>query len=95
MVNGNVNEFMKLNEIAKELAVSHTHLTDMVKKVTGNHPCFYYDEKIIDEAKKLLQDTDKSVAEIAHVLTYDPSNFTKFFKKWVKITPTNFRKNTP
>lgn len=94
IVNGNANEFLELNEIAKELAISHTHLTDTVKKITGNHPCFYYDEKIIEEAKKLLLTTDKSIAEIAHILTYDASNFSKFFKKWVKVTPANFRKNT-
>ncbi|MBS0031023.1 AraC family transcriptional regulator [Chitinophaga sp. 22321] len=31
--------------------------------------------------------------QIAITLTYDPSNFSKFFKKYVKLTPDQWRKN--
>ncbi|WP_395973307.1 helix-turn-helix domain-containing protein [Chryseobacterium cucumeris] len=91
VISGTVPEFMELNEIARELAVSHKHLTDTIKKQTGQHPCFYYDEKIIEQAKKMLIVTDKSVAEIARIFTYDPSNFSKFFKKMTGFTPGKFR----
>jgi len=43
VISGNISEFMEVNEIADSLAVSHTHLTDTVKKETGNHPCYFYD----------------------------------------------------
>jgi len=92
VVLGKVDEFMEINQIASELFISHTHLTDTVQKETGNHPCHFYDHKIIDEAKRMLSETDKSVAEIARILTYDPSNFSKFFKKFVGQTPAQFRK---
>lgn len=92
VVLGKVHEFMEINQIASELFISHTHLTDTVQKETGNHPCHFYDHKIIDEAKRMLSETDKSVAEIARILTYDPSNFSKFFKKFVGQTPAQFRK---
>ncbi|ROH94459.1 AraC family transcriptional regulator [Chryseobacterium cucumeris] len=85
------SEFMELNEIARELAVSHKHLTDTVKKETGQHPCFFYDEKIILQIKQMLVGSDRSVAEIARIFTYDPSNFSKFFKKMTGFTPGNFR----
>ena len=78
VVSGDVSEFMEINQIASELFISHKHLTDTVQKETGNHPCHFYDLRIIDEAKKLLSQTDKSVSEIARILTYDPSNFSKF-----------------
>ncbi len=92
VVFGKVDEFMEINQIANELFISHTHLTDTMQKETGNHPCHFYDLKIIDEAKKMLSESNKSVAEIAKTLTYDPSNFSKFFKKFVGQTPGQFRK---
>lgn len=92
VVSGDVSEFMEINQIASELYVSHKHLTDTVQKETGNHPCHFYDLKIIDQAKQMLLQTDKSVSEIARILTYDPSNFSKFFKKFVGQTPGQFRK---
>lgn len=83
---------MEINQISSELFLSHKHLTDTVQKETGNHPCYFYDIKIIDQAKQMLSQTDKSVSEIARTLTYDPSNFSKFFKKITGKTPGQFRK---
>ncbi|MFT3947721.1 MAG: AraC family transcriptional regulator [Agriterribacter sp.] len=83
---------MEINQIASELFISHKHLTDTVQKETGNHPCHFYDRKIIDQAKQMLSETDKPVSEIARILTYDPSNFSKFFEKFVGLTPGQFRK---
>ena len=93
VVLGTTSEFMEINEIASKLFISHKHLTDVLQKETGNHPCHFYDLKIIDEAKKMLSQTDKSISEIARILTYDPSNFSKFFKKFTGKTPGQFRKN--
>ena len=92
VVLGKVDEFMEINQIASELFVSHKHLTDTVQKETGSHPCHFYDLKILDEAKKMLLETDKTISEIAKILTYDPSNFSKFFKKFIGQTPGQFRK---
>ncbi|WP_027384697.1 helix-turn-helix domain-containing protein [Epilithonimonas caeni] len=92
VVNGRVLEFMELNQIASELAISHQHLTDTIRKETGEHPCHFYDEKIILMAKELLKDKKVSIANVSLSLTYDPSNFSKFFKKWTGMTPGEFRK---
>jgi len=91
VINGNVPGFLELNQIARELAVSHQHLTDIIRKEKGNHPCHFYDSKIIDKAKELLTRSGLPIAQIAIMLTYDPSNFSKFFKKWTGITPGDFR----
>jgi AraC-like DNA-binding protein len=91
VITGAVQEFMELNEIAGQLAVSHQHLTDTIKKEKGQHPCYFYDEKIINEAKEIIANSDRSIAEIARMFTYDPSNFSKFFKKMTGITPGAFR----
>lgn len=94
VISGAEPGFMEINQIASELFISHQHLTDTVQKETGKHPCHFYDLKIIDEAKKMLSETDRSVSDIAAILTYDPSNFSKFFKKFAGITPGQFRKKS-
>ncbi|MBV6479199.1 MAG: hypothetical protein HGGPFJEG_01960 [Ignavibacteria bacterium] len=91
VVSGKVRDFMEINQVARELFISHKHLTNTIQKETGNHPCYFYDQKIIDQAKRMLSETDESISEIARILTYDPSNFSKFFKKMTGITPGQFR----
>ncbi|MDR2222911.1 MAG: helix-turn-helix domain-containing protein [Flavobacteriaceae bacterium] len=92
VVIGKVQKFLEINEIASELCVSHKHLTDVIQQATGHHPCYFYDQRIIEEAKQMLLVTPDSIVEIAKRLTYDPSNFSKFFKKMTGQTPGQFRK---
>ncbi len=92
VVSGRTDEFLEINEIADALFISHKHLTDTLQQETGHHPCHFYDDKIIEKAKDLLLNTEQSVSEIAKLLTYDPSNFSKFFKKFTGQTPGQFRK---
>ena len=70
-----------------------SHLSDTIQKETGHHPCHFYDLKIIEIAKKMMLETDFTIAEIARILTYNPSNFTKFFKKILSETPKQWREN--
>lgn len=92
VISGKAGEFLEINQIASRLFVSHQHLTDTVQQETGHHPCHFYDLRIIEQARKMLAETDKSVSDIARILTYDPSNFSKFFKKFTGQTPGAFRK---
>lgn len=93
VVEGKCAAFLELNQIAAALNISHVHLTDIVQKQQGHHPCYFYDLKIIEKAQYYLEKTDWTVARIALTFTYDPSNFSKFFKKWTGKTPLQFRKN--
>ena len=92
IVEGRASSMMELNQIASALFVSHQHLTDTLQQTMGHHPCHFYDLKIIEQAKRMLLTTTRPIADIAHILTYDPSNFSKFFKKFTGKTPGQFRK---
>lgn len=91
VVEGKVIDFMELSTIASELYISHSHLSDTIRQTMGHHPCHFYDLKIIEKAKFLLLNTDFSISDISKKLTYDPSNFSKFFKKFTGFTPGVFR----
>lgn len=92
LVEGREADMLHINEIATQLFLDPGHLSNTVKLVTGHHPCYFFDKKIIEKAKQLLKDTDLSISEIARTLTYDPSNFNKFFRKMTGLTPGDFRK---
>ena len=92
LISGVSIEMLELQDIANILCISQKHLIKIIQETSGNHPCHFYDLKIIEEAKNMLCQTDHSIAEIARILTYDPSNFSKFFKKFVGQTPGMFRK---
>ena len=39
----------------------------------------------------MLETSNASIGSIAALLTYDPSNFTKFFKRFTNTTPKQYR----
>lgn len=50
-------------------------------------------ERIVTEAKRLFYYTDKSVKEIADDLGFgDVAHFSRFFKNFTSVNPTDFRK---
>lgn len=93
IVEGRTDRMKEINEIASLLHIHPTHLSNTVMQFTGKSACSFYENKIIDIAKSSLEQTQKTIAEIAYSLTYDPSNFTKFFKAYVNMTPTQYRAN--
>ncbi len=86
-----VDDMMTITQIAQHLFIAPGHLTNTLTKETGHHPCYYYDLKIIEVANQLLLHSDLSGSEIARRLTFDPSNFVKFYKSITGITPAIFR----
>jgi len=94
LVEGRTNDIKEINEIAELLHIHPTHLSNTIKQATGKSACYFYEHKIIDIAKSLLDNSSKSISDIAYLLTYDPSNFTKFFKSYVNKTPSQYRKDS-
>lgn len=93
IVEGRTADMKEINEIAELLYIHPTHLSNTVKLATGKSACYFYEHKIIEIAKTFLQQRTRSVTSVAYQLTYDPSNFTKFFKAYVHKTPGQYRKD--
>ena len=88
---GNVVRAHEIRDLAALLHVHPVHLSNTIKEVTGKSTCDLYEERLLKVSKELLLETNRSVASIAKQLTYDPSNFTKFFKHYTGTTPKKFR----
>jgi len=91
LMEGKADKMYELVDIAKTLCISQKHLIKIIKDTTGQHPCHFYIEKILHTAKYYLTTMDMPIVDIAVRLTYDPSNFTKFFKKYIGMTPSQYR----
>ncbi|WP_069661328.1 helix-turn-helix domain-containing protein [Arcticibacter eurypsychrophilus] len=93
VIAGRTEKMYEIREIADIIGIHSGHLSKVIKLETGQHACYFYEQRILVEAKKLLADTASPIGVIAHMLDYDVSNFTKFFKKFTGTTPSSFRKS--
>ncbi|WP_134090953.1 AraC family transcriptional regulator [Olivibacter sp. XZL3] len=93
LVSGKTEKMLEIEDIAAALHVQPRHLSNTVKWVTGSSPCALFEEKILITAKRMLAENTMNIASIAMQLTYDPSNFTKFFKRYTGKTPKQFRED--
>lgn len=79
-------------DYALRLSVHVNHLNRAVKEVTGRPTTAHIADRVVSEAKALLQHTDWSISEIAYGLGYDyPTYFNNFFKKMTGASPKSFR----
>jgi AraC family transcriptional regulator, regulatory protein of adaptative response / methylphosphotriester-DNA alkyltransferase methyltransferase len=88
---GKAERALEIREFASLLHVHPVHLSNTIKEVTGQSSCSLYEERLIQVSKELLLTTTLPISRIAVQLTYDPSNFTKFFKHFTGTTPKKFR----
>jgi AraC-like DNA-binding protein len=91
IVAGRATEMFEIRDLANVMHIHPTHLSNTIKLATGKSPCFFFEEKILAIAKSMLEENTSSIASIATLLTYDPSNFTKFFKHFTGQTPKQYR----
>ena len=93
LVSGKADRMMEIEDFAAGLFIHPTHLGDTIKSCSGTSACGIYQIKILQVAQQLLSDDKRPVRDIAFLLTYDPSQFTKWFKRVSGITPRKFRNN--
>jgi AraC-like DNA-binding protein len=89
---GRLEEMGHIRDIASVMCLHPTHVSAIVKAHTGHHPCYFFELRILQEAKTLLADPTASVSSVAGRLTYEASNFAKFFKLYEGVTPSQYRR---
>jgi len=79
-------------EYAERLAIHVNHLNKVLKESTGKTTTEIITQRMVQEAKILLKQTDWNVSEIAFSLGFEEvAHFSNFFKKQTTLTPVAFR----
>lgn len=83
-----------INEIAKKMLYSRSHISKVFKQQTGQSLKSYIDKTRLDKAKEMLLYSDFSISDIAFALGFkDVYSFSRFFKKHTASCPKAYRKN--
>lgn len=91
-INENYNKKLDLQTVADSLYVSTWHLCKVIKKQTGTNFVDLLNEARIENAKRLLVESNLKIYEIAEDVGYtDTAYFSKIFKKLTNQTPNEYR----
>jgi AraC family transcriptional regulator len=82
-----------LRAVAEDVGMSYFHFSRAFKQSMGMSPTNYIGERRIERAKKLMQETDLPISEVALRSGFSSqSHFTTFFRRLAGVTPRSFRK---
>lgn len=88
----NLHTKITLEVLAEQAKLSPTYLSKLFHKEVGVSVSQYITQKRIEAAEKMLRYTEFSSAEIANCLCFcSESHFIATFKRYVKVTPREYR----
>jgi two-component system response regulator YesN len=88
------NPELKIQDIANEVNFSTAYLGNLFKKEMKKNLWDYVTEQRLEEAKRLLASTGKKRYVVAYEVGYEsPEHFSRMFKRYVGISPAEFRKD--
>ena len=91
-IEANATQALSIPKLAKMVHLSPYHFARLFKQTTGLAPHQYVLHCRMEEAKRLLHDTNLDLAEIAQRLGFrDQSHFTARFHKVTGATPKRWR----
>lgn len=92
-INEHYAEPLTLEKISAEFYISKSNLSHAFKKEVGLSPMQYMMQRRIGEAQSLLVETSTAIQDIEYKLGFsDSAHFSKMFKKYVGVTPNEYRK---
>ena len=90
----NINTRCTIESLAKRYLMNPTTLKTVFKGIYGNSIAAHMKEHRMEQAAKLLLETQDSIAQIAQSVGYDSqSKFTAAFKNYFHTLPTEYRKS--
>lgn len=90
----NYNQKLMINDLAKKFFLNPSYLSNLFKVETGKSFTAFLVECRLNKAVELLENTELSLYEISSRVGYDDYfHFSKLFKKYMNISPANYRKN--
>ena len=78
-------------DIAEAAGISVHHLAHLFKQSTGIALHQYIVKTRMEQAGRMLAETDLSISEVARRVGYTPSRLGALFKRHTGMTPTRYR----
>ncbi len=79
---------------AARSAVSLKYFSTIVRQLSGSSPSEWIETVVAGEAKSLLNESQRSIKDIAATLNFpDAPTFTKYFRRVTGITPKAYRRS--
>ena len=92
-IDAHLGEPISLQSLAEEAGLSRFHFAKQFKRRMGEAPYQYVIRVRIEEAKRLLRETDLPLEEIGARVGYDSqSRFITLFKRLTGVTPARYRR---
>lgn len=86
-------ENLNVDDLSEDLATNRRTLERRFRKATGNSIVQYLQRVRVESAKKLLERETGNVADAMYLVGYnDAKAFRQVFKKYVGISPSDYRK---
>ncbi len=93
-IGNHVNKSISVEEIANELHIDRSTLSKKFKRELGFNISSYIMRRKLEEAKSLLNYSDKTISEISEYLCFSSqSYFQNVFKAQYGMTPKEYRTN--
>lgn len=91
----NYDKDLNMAVVSNYISMNYSLFSYMFKEYTGSNFVNYLKGIRMEEAKKLLAETDMRIIEISQQVGYDnEKHFMKTFKASVGVSPSEYRKNT-
>ena len=87
-----ISEPIKTEDIANSLYLSRPYLSKKFKEETNENIAEYIIKEKINEAKRLLRYSNKTLTQISSYLGFSsPSHFSRVFKKHTNLSPSEYK----
>lgn len=93
-MNEHIYGSLHLESLGNHLNLSEKYFIKLFKSQTGLPPMKYFSRLRIEEAIKLIMNSNKTLSSIAEELRFSSiAHFSKVFKQYTSLTPVQYRNN--
>lgn len=91
-INQNYMKDLSLDDISRYCNISSYYFSKLFKQETGENFIEYINRVRIENAQRMLNETEESIKGICYSVGFsDPNYFSRAFKKYVGVTPTEYK----
>jgi len=88
-----IREELSLDDVCRKMNYSRSFLCKTFKHHTGETIMGCFNRMKVEEAARLLKETEWSVSDVAHCLGYgEAKHFGELFKRYMGMSPAKYRK---